>query len=70
MRKETFIFSAFALFSIDFAEEDYDKAVSKYKDFPASIDEEARWAEPYGETYLPYNRCRNVQNFEIVRVDG
>ena len=70
MRKEPFIFSVFLLYSIAFAEEDYDKAVSKYKDFPADIDEEARWAEPYGETYLPYNRCRNVQNFENVRVDG
>lgn len=69
MRKETFIFCTFVLFSIAFAEEDYDKAVSKYKDFPADIDEEARWTEPYDETYLPYNRCRNVQNLEIVRVD-
>lgn len=69
MRKEPFIFSVFLLFSIAFAEEDYDKAVSKYKDFPADIDEEARWAEPYDETHLPYNRCRNVQNLEIVRVD-
>lgn len=67
---KTFIFGVLLLFSASFAEEDYDKAVSKYKDFPADIDEEARWAEPYGETYLPYNRCRNVQNFEIVRVDG
>lgn len=45
MRKETFIFSAFVLFSIAFAEEDYGKAVSKYKDTPTSIDEEAHWAE-------------------------
>ena len=69
MRKESFIFGIFLLFSAVFAEEDYDKAVSKYKDIPADIDVEARWAEPYDETYLPYNRCRNVQNFEIVRVD-
>ena len=69
MKKETFVFSTFVLFSAVFAEEDYDKAVSKYKDIPADIDMEARWAEPYDETYLPYNRCRNVQNFEIVRVD-
>lgn len=69
MRKESFIFGIFLLFSAVFAEEDYDKAVSKYKDIPADIDMEARWAEPYDETYLPYNRCRNVQNFEIVRVD-
>ena len=62
-------FIVFFLFSVIFAEDDYDKAVSQYKNIPQNINEEISWLKPYNETYLPYNRCGNVENFEITSVD-
>ena len=53
-------FIVFFLFSVIFAEDDYDKAVSQYKNIPQNINEEISWLKPYNETYLPYNRCGNV----------
>ena len=57
------------LFSSVFAEADYDKAVSQYKKIPQNINEEISWLKPYNETFLPYNRCGEVENFEITDVD-
>ena len=62
-------FIVFFLFSVIFAEDDYDNAVSKYKNIPQNINEEISWLKPYNETYLPYNRCGEVENFEITDVD-
>jgi pimeloyl-ACP methyl ester carboxylesterase len=62
-------FIVFFLFSVIFAEEDYDKAVSQYKKIPQNINEEVSWLKPYNETFLPYNRCGEVENFEITDVD-
>ena len=62
-------FIVFFLFSVIFAEEDYDKAVSQYKKIPQNINEEVSWLKPYNETFLPYNRCGEVESFEITNVD-
>lgn len=57
------------LFTSVFAEDDYDKAVSQYKNIPQNINEEISWLKPYNETYLPYNRCGEVESIEITNVD-
>lgn len=51
------------------AEEDYDKAVSSFNNYPSKITEEVQWNAPYDETYLPYDVCRNVENFEVKSVE-
>ncbi len=67
--KKAFVLVILLLCSVLFAEEDYNKAVSVYKNFPSNTEEEVHWEKPYDETYLPYNRCGNVQDLEIMRVD-
>lgn len=48
-----------------FAEVDYDNTISKYKNTPTNVKEEVYWEDPYDNTYLPYNVCNDILNFEF-----
>ena len=56
------------LLTSSFAEKYYDEAISAYAKIPSDPNEEVSWLEPYDKTYLPYNTCSDVKDFEIVRL--
>lgn len=56
------------LLTSSFAEKYYDEAISAYAKIPSDPNEEISWLEPYDKTYLPYNTCSDVKDFEIVRL--
>lgn len=52
-----------------FAEVDYDNTISKYKNTPTNVKEEVYWEDPYDNTYLPYNVCNDILNFEFSKLE-
>ncbi|MCQ2107345.1 MAG: hypothetical protein MJZ05_01110 [Fibrobacter sp.] len=57
------------LFVSAFAEEDYDEAFKEFKPYPSSQTEEVdKWVEPYDQTFLPYAKCGEVEDLEVVSV--
>ena len=59
-----------ALFcAIAFAEDDYNEAFKAFDSYPSDINKEVdKWVEPYDQTFLPYVRCGEVENIEIVSI--
>lgn len=52
-----------------FAEDDYDKAFKDFEPYPSDINKEVdKWVEPYDPTFLPYVKCGEVENLEVVSV--
>ena len=63
---------AFVAFSIVSAEVDYDNAIKMYKNLPEEaedLDSYLKWLEPYDQSYLPYEKCSEVTNLKVVKIE-
>lgn len=65
---KAFLLVSLLLLSAAFAN-NYDDAIKEFKDFPSNINAEVKWVEPFDKTYYPYDRCANVDNFEVVKLE-
>ena len=63
-----FIFMLYFFTSLLYAG-DYENAIKDYVDFPNTVKEEVSYLMPYDKSYLPYNVCNEIQNFEITNLE-
>lgn len=60
---------ALVLFSFAVAKDPCDNAPLSFESIPLNINQAVEWLEPYDETFFPFDKCRDVNNFEVVKIE-
>ncbi len=49
--------------------DDYRNALASFVSMPSNINQGVDWVEPYDRTYLPFDRCGEVKDIEVTKLE-